>query len=137
MGCAKYSYISVVRCSLIYLMTIFAKRDIDKTDMSSVAEMAMTREFVIRMIVPFRRVSLTTPLTLSSMACIGGGNACVIPSIPSSLPLRTMPHLKTRVPHRPCVVVIVLHLYDRYRKYQRHGLLGSLLLVNGKPVRSQ
>ena len=34
-------------------------------------------------------------------------------------------------------IVIVPGLYDRYRKYQRHDLLGSLLLVNGKPVRSQ
>jgi len=48
----------------------------------------------------------------------------------------TMPRFKTSRTRRPCVV-IVPGLYDRYRKYQRHDLLGSLLLVNGKPVRSQ
>lgn len=48
----------------------------------------------------------------------------------------TMPRFKTSRIRRPRVV-IVPGLYDRYRKYQRHDLLGSLLLVNGKPVRSQ
>lgn len=63
-------------------------------------------------------------LALSSMACIE-----------MRMPLLTMPHFKTSYTY--LYVIIVSDLYDRYRKYQRHGLLGSLLLVNGKPVRSQ
>lgn len=107
----------------------------------------MTREFVIRAIVPFRCVSLTKLGRLRFRRWRASGEVTRAPSSPSLPPTLPAPagqcRSRRRASHtRPCVVVvavvvIVLYLYDRYRKYQRHGLLGSLLLVNGKPVRSQ